>query len=188
MNDLLAKENEYRYEVAIRAIAHEDSAEWHRRRGTSIGVVATVLSALVGSSVFATVAGHIKDGNINVPTGFWPSVFYFFVALCLIVAPALSGLQTYLNDPEQAEKHRVTSAGYYHLQQQLDLLQLKYRNLDKVETARNEVLERFEQIADQIENLRIHSITLTQRATDGAKRKLVQQQLAAPSSVAASAA
>ena len=43
MNDILAKATEYRDLVAMRAIAHEVSAEWHRSRGVWLGVVATAI-------------------------------------------------------------------------------------------------------------------------------------------------
>ena len=174
MNDIREKENEYRTEVAMRAIAHERSAEWHRKRGTILGVAATVISAVMGSSIITAATSHIKDGHIDLPTGFLPSLIYFCLAFGLILAPVLSGIQTYLNDPEQAEKHRITSAGYYRLQRQIDILQLQHSDEKVPDPHRDEALQSFGNIAAQIENLQTHSITLTPRAIERAKNLVVK--------------
>src|SRR5262245_48727965 len=116
MNAILAKAKEYRDLVAMRAIAHELSAEWHRSRGVRLGVAATAISALVGSVIFATATSQLGldgKGSISLPTGVGGWLLYVSFGLLLITAPVLSGVNTYLNFPEQAEKHRTSCAGYY---------------------------------------------------------------------------
>ena len=129
MNDIIKNAKEYRNLVAIRANAHERSAEWHRHRGTQLGVIATALSALVSTTIFATVTSQLgldNQNSISIPQGGWHLLVYFVFVLILFLTPILTGLQTYLKHPEQAENHKVSWAGYYRLQQRLDLFLLRY--------------------------------------------------------------
>jgi hypothetical protein len=88
MNDILTKAKEYWKLVATRAIAHEKSAEWHRHRGTKLGVAATVLSAVVSTAIFATVTSQLGlNGKITIPQGTSALLIYFVVSLLLILAP-----------------------------------------------------------------------------------------------------
>src|SRR4051794_24452001 len=130
MHDILVKAKEYWNLVATRAIAHEKSAESHRHWGTLLGGAATVLSALVSTAIFSTVTSQLglnTKGTIAIPQGGWVSLLlYSVLGLLLILAPMLTAVQAYLNHPEQADKHRVSWAGYYHLQQRIDLFLLRY--------------------------------------------------------------
>jgi hypothetical protein len=183
MNDILTKAEEYWVLVATRAIAHENSAEWHRHRGTVLGVAATVLSAVVSTAIFATVTSQLglnKTGTITVPQGRWALLIYFVVGLLLILAPVLTGVQTYLKHPEQADKHRISWAGYYRLQQRIDFFLLRYADVNAAASVREEALKDLGDISKEIEDQCRSSITLTRGAYDEAKGELQQAKNAIP--------
>jgi hypothetical protein len=175
MNDILVKAREYWMLVATRAIAHEKSAESHRYRGTQLGIAATALSALVSTAIFATVTSQLglnTKGNITIPQGGWALLIYLGLGFLLILAPVLAGVQTYLNDPEQADKHRVSWAGYYRVQQHIDIFLLRYADANAAATEREEALRDLGDISKEIEDLCRNSITLTRGAYAEAAKQL----------------
>jgi hypothetical protein len=167
MNDILTKAKEYRKLVATRAIAHEKSAEWHYHWGVRLGLAATVLSAAVGSAIFVAVTkqlGLAGQGSIPFPTGGWAWLIYFVFGLLLIAAPVLTGVQTYLNHPEQAARHKASWAGYYRQQQRLDLFLLRYADVNSAATKRDEALKELEDITKEIGTVSDNSLMLTEEA------------------------
>ncbi|MCI0512804.1 SLATT domain-containing protein [candidate division KSB1 bacterium] len=175
MHDILAKATEYRNLTVLRAIAHEKSAAWHRRRGALLGVMATILSGMVGTTIFATITSQLGldgKGSISLPQGGWALVIYLVVGFLLILSPVLSGVQTYLNHPDQAAKHKFSWIGYYHLQQQLDIFLLRYTDGNTATTNREGALQELEDISKEIETICENSITLTKLAYTNAEKEL----------------
>src|SRR4051794_33071379 len=143
MNDVLVKAREHWMLVATSAIAHEKSAESQRYRGTQLGIGATALSALVSTAIFATVTSQLglnTKGNITIPQGGWALLIYLGLGFLLILEPVLTGGQTYSNDPEQADKHRVSWAGYSRVQQHIVIFLLRYAGANAAATQREEAL------------------------------------------------
>ena len=97
IDDILTEARKYRQWVGARAIAHYRSAEDHRKKGVLIGWGAISLSAIVGTTVFATLASQFglsgqQNGSNLLPSGGWAWVF----GAILILAPVISGWQTFL--------------------------------------------------------------------------------------------
>jgi hypothetical protein len=90
----------------------------------------------------------------------------------LITAPVLSGVNTYLNFPEQAEKHRASYAGYYRVQQRIDLFLLWYVDVNSAAPKREELLKELDDISKEIETVFDKSLTLTATAYAKATAKL----------------
>jgi hypothetical protein len=175
MNDVVATAKDYLRVVARRAIAHEKSAEWHRKRGAQLGVWSTILSAVVGTTIFATIASQLGPnggGQINFPQGGKAFFLYLAVFAPLILSPVLTAVHAYVNDPSQAEKHKRSWAGYYRLQQRIELLLLKYECTEAQEENRDKAINELETISTQIEALCDDSITLTSRAYADADAEL----------------
>jgi len=167
MNNILKNANDRRKRVNRRAIAHELSAEFHRHRGVQIGILATVISAIVGSTVFVTLITRIGldgKGTISVPSKGWGWLAYVGFAFLSVLAPVLIGLQTFLNHPGEAEKHTISSAEYYHLLDRLDSLISLYPGEQltgtQIEAAEKEMAD----ISNEIEKTHKKSIQLTKRA------------------------
>lgn len=183
MRDIIERAKEYRDVVTTRAVAHEKSAEWHRHWGEVLGVVATALSAIVGSAIFVAVAQQLGlggEGGISLPGGRWAWLGYFFFGLLLISAPVLTGIQTYLNHPEQAAKHKASWAGYSRIQQRLDLFLLRHAELDCAVPERSEALNELEAISKDIETVAESSLTLTDRAYADARKALSKRHPTSP--------
>ena len=59
MNGILKDASDRRSEAHRRAVAHEVSANAHRRQGVRLGVASTTLSAIVGSAIFITAMSQL---------------------------------------------------------------------------------------------------------------------------------
>lgn len=180
MNGILTTAEEYREQVAMRATAHYKSAEWHRHQSAKLGGIATVLSALVGTTIFATITSQLGldgQGHISLPSGGWALLGYAVFVLILIASPVLTGLQTFLNNAEQAEQHRGSWAGYLRLQQRLDIFLLRYAEVNPEAAMREKALQELKEITTEIGTMSDNSITLTKRAYDEARTEATSKIL-----------
>lgn len=175
MNDIIIKATDYRKDVARRAVAHELSGEYHRHRGVPLGIAATVVSAIVGSAIFITITAKLGfDGGstISIPSRGWTLLAFIGFGLLSILAPILTGLQSHLNHPGQAEKHRASSADYYRLQQRLDFFLSRYHGENFKGEMREDALKELNDISREIETAKKISISLTAKAYEHADRQL----------------
>lgn len=173
LEDILEKAREYRRLALLRADAHYGSAEWHRFRGVKYGVAATLLSATVSSTIFVAMARRVGVGGetaIVIPTDGWGWTVTITLGVLLVLSPAITGVTTYLNDPDQAQRHITSAARYFKATHDLDLFILRYSTLD--ETSRTEALTQLQSIASNMEAVAIDSITLTPDAIRDARSRL----------------
>lgn len=88
---------------------HDRAARRCDRRRLLIGGSASVVSAIVGTSVFVALEKHSSDTRITVG-----------VALLGILAAILTSLSAFLNLAERAEKHRSAGVGYKEIIRELE--------------------------------------------------------------------
>jgi hypothetical protein len=146
-------------EIKRRARAHENSAEYHRRRDAHLGSAAKTVSAVVGAGVFAGLVSKLGldgKGSLSVPAG-WEWLYWTVLAVSL-TAPALTALQVALHDAEDAAKHTTSFSGYRRLADDMEVF-LSRAAADPLaaEGTFKEFSERFETILEK-------SISLTANA------------------------
>jgi Protein of unknown function (DUF4231) len=90
--------------------AHYDAAEQLHRRNYQLGVPVVVLSAIVATSVFAT---------ISQDPGIWSHIAVGIVSIAVAV---LSALQTFFRFAERAEQHRAAAIRYGIINRELERL------------------------------------------------------------------
>jgi hypothetical protein len=81
--------------------AHYDSARHYMKKNNWMGVPATIFSAVVGGSVFAS----LDKGDI----AFWMRIVLSVIS---VTAAMLSALQTFLHYGDLVERHHNAAAGY----------------------------------------------------------------------------
>lgn len=142
---------------------------------------------MVSTAIFTTVTSELglNNGTVVIPQKWWALLILIVVSLLLILAPVLTGVQAYLNHPAQADKHRVSWAGYYRLQQRIDLLLLRHAGANVTATDREEALKDLGEISREIEDLCKNSITLSRHALARAEAKVQQLMAAMPQPAAA---
>jgi len=104
--------NDWYARVRVTQLAHYNSAEHFGKRKYALGVPAVILSALVGTTVFATLQ---KQPEL------WLQII---VGLASVAAALLTSLQTFLGYSERAEKHRIAGAKYGALGRELEILRV----------------------------------------------------------------
>jgi len=174
MNDVLELAEKYRLDVERKTIAHEISSEWHRHRGAQLGTSATVLSAVVGTSIFTTIATKLQAGKLDFSNlGPWESLAIFLAfGLVLVLSPILTSMQRYLRHPEQAATHKDSYVGYCRLKQRLDIFYLRYKDGNSGNTDRVMALQELDEISKDIQKVAASSITLTKKAYARADERL----------------
>lgn len=117
------------------------SAEYYSRRHLLLGIVATILTTIVGTSVFLTLETNVAIGW-KIATG-----------LLSITAAVLASLQTFLQYGEKAGAHTATAAEYGAVKRQLEQSLIMARagnvNIDAILTPIREKMDRLAQQGPQ---------------------------------------
>lgn len=99
---------EWLYRIRRTQQAHYEAATHFVRLNYWLGIPAIVLSAIVGTSVFATLQRE-TDTRIKIAVG-----------IASITAAILMALQTFLHYSERAEKHRLVGVRYGALRREIE--------------------------------------------------------------------
>lgn len=149
MEDILKKVEEFKRTCAVISRAHYVAWERANNKQNWLGIPVVVCTAIVGSSIFATI-------NSN------PSVGWKVTAgLISLLAAVLSALQTSFKYSEISDSHKSAGASYAAMRRQLDLFQLQYSNnsaerqsalgkLDKLVRDLNELAKKTPSIPDEL--------------------------------------
>jgi hypothetical protein len=86
-----------------------------RRRNLWLGIPVVVLSTIVGTALFATVA---SPGDYKAPLG-----FRLAAAFISVLAAVLAGVQTFLKFSERSERHGLAADWLAAVRRDIDLLQ-----------------------------------------------------------------
>jgi hypothetical protein len=105
--------------VTVTQSAHYLSADAFSRKSYWLGIPVIVLSTIVGTSVFATLA-----------KGPGPKL-QIAVGLASVLAAVLASLQTFLGYSARAEKHRVAGAKYGAVGRELEVLRSSDRSVSE---------------------------------------------------------
>ncbi|HEU4556887.1 MAG TPA: hypothetical protein VFS20_03520, partial [Longimicrobium sp.] len=89
---------------------------------------------------------------------------YLGFGLLAVLSPVLTGVQTFLNHPAQAQKHSDSSARYNRLKRRLDSFISKYGGAPLTGRKLEEALKEQGEISDDIEEEDAKSIPLTAQA------------------------
>ncbi len=99
---------EWLYRIRRTQQAHYEAATHFVRLNYWMGIPAIVLSALVGTSVFATLQ---KETDVRIKIA---------VDIASVTAAILMALQTFIGYSERAEKHRVIGVRYGALRRKIE--------------------------------------------------------------------
>jgi hypothetical protein len=106
---------QYRVRAHRMARAQFLASKRTQRMHNWIGIPVVVLSAIVGTSIFATISSS--------PTLGW----VITVGLISVLATTLAALQTFFGFGTRAQQHKVAGAKYSSIMRALDLLELRLR-------------------------------------------------------------
>ena len=132
-------------------MAHYEMANSLSHKGRFLGVPVIVITSLIGTSVFASLASEI------IPA--WSKMAVGFLSLAAVV---LSSLQTFFNYSDRAEKHRSSGANFGAVRRKLEIIYAKREhgiNIDEVEALRKEL----DGLAKDSLHVQTHVLKIVQR-------------------------
>lgn len=147
-------------DAALRARAHEVSAESHRKRGMILNVVEIVLSAAVGTTIVAAAMSHGESR----------SVLYLGLGFIVIAQPLIARLNAFLSNPVHVERHNRSSAAYYALNR-LIALQL----VDPDTTTADKLRRLVDKVNREFSEISAAGIPLTLRALHRARVRMIDE-------------
>lgn len=156
MNNILKQARVYWLRTGHVGIAHYRAGEWAEKWHTSIGIPNVIITAVVATSVFATLE-ESTDVRLRIATG-----------IIAMVAAILAALQAFLNLADQAEKHKSAGGRYATLRREIDVFRLEFENADK--SKREDSLESLKAIAAKLGALDAESPSLTEAMFKKGKR------------------
>jgi len=172
MDSLVEDAIDLQYEAEWRASAHDRSAKWHRKWAVRLGAAATILSAIVGLSIFGLALkkfGLDGNGNTVIPlAGIGAQITFYFVVGCSILSPILGALQTFLNEREEVEKHLKCATQFTVLRFRLAEFLDQYSGGELSPAHRGNARKELTSIAAEIEKSK-EIVVLTSRAEEHAK-------------------
>jgi hypothetical protein len=99
---------EWKQHLRVSRATHYETAKQLSKTNIAIGISAIVSSAIVGTSILATVQETVNT-NLKIVAG-----------LVSVLAAVLGGIQTFLRLEERAENHRASGAKYSALIREID--------------------------------------------------------------------
>ena len=97
--------------IRILQIGHLRAAARYHLRHKWLGIPATILSIVVGTSVFASLSSPKDHSAVGIGVG-----------LVSVMVAVLTGLQTFLNYPDLASKHQLAGVKYGSLRRRVEAL------------------------------------------------------------------
>ena len=163
--DMLATAEDYRHYAQKKSNAHYRMSERAKSRHNTLGIPVTVLTAIVGTAIFAT---------INSPTqNFWIQVA---AGLLSLTAAVLAALQTFFNFSDVAAQHKDAAASYEAVRHQLDWFLLSYSTWGDASTL--EVpLKELRAVASQIDEIAKKSPGVPDSVYDAVKTRVAERPI-----------
>jgi hypothetical protein len=117
---------------------HDRAARHYDRIRNWLGGSATVLSAVVGTSVFTALSDKPSNTQIQISVG-----------SIAVLSAILTGLGSYLNLAERVEKHRFAGIKYKEAVRELErLLSVSVVNLSNADSSVTQFRDRFDQLEE----------------------------------------
>ncbi|HST51494.1 MAG TPA: SLATT domain-containing protein [Pyrinomonadaceae bacterium] len=124
-------------EVSRSRHAHYAASRYYSKRNYWIGVPAVILSAIVGSTVFATLKKEID------------LIIRLSVGILSVSASVLTALQVFLGYSAKGEKHRSVAAKYGGIRRELEVLEEIKNSSTDFSTKLSDIEQRLTAISDE---------------------------------------
>jgi hypothetical protein len=116
--------HEWKKRISRSHRAHNRSAAFYETWSQRLGIIATVLSTIVGTTVFATLQESAPHMGIKIILG-----------VLSITSAVIAALQTYLRFPELAQKHGKAAIDFGGLRRRVESLETAPPSANELENA-----------------------------------------------------
>lgn len=183
MNNIIKDAAEQQRQLPREIMAHRVSSEHHRHRHMVLGALATVLTTMVGTSVFTGLVSYFGlDGKgqshspIESPFVHGGMMWLFFAVLLLsISAPIVAAWHTFLHDADDASTHKASAVGYAEVLRRLTSFVARHETPSPTPEGEKEAIREYDDIMKQYNSVLEGSITLTKHAYKSADKLLANR-------------
>jgi SMODS and SLOG-associating 2TM effector domain family 4 len=139
MHEIIEAATKFRNSAQFMRDQHYGRSDNASRWNIILGVPATLIAAVVSTSIFASINSS--------PSNHWKIV----AGTIALIAAALSALQTFFRFPESGERHRVAAAKYGAVRRSLELFVLRYAHANS--SSRDEALNALDKLTTKLGEL-----------------------------------
>ena len=161
-NDMIAAVEGYRHYAQKKSNAHFRMSERARARHNAFGIPVTVSTAIVGTTIFATLNSPTQSLWIQVPAG-----------LLSLFAAVLAALQTFFNFSDIAAQHKDAAVNYEAVRHKLDLFLLSYGPWKDTVTL-EQPLKDFDAITKQLDDITRKAPSVPDSVYDAAQTRVAE--------------
>lgn len=116
--------DEWKQRISRSHRAHKMAAAFYEAWSRRLGIIATVLSAVVGTTVFST----LQEASL-------PVAIKIILGLLSVAAAVFATLQTYLKLPEIAQNHSKAATDFGDLRRRVERLEVNPPTSEKLDVA-----------------------------------------------------
>jgi hypothetical protein len=143
MSAIIAKASDYRKTANDKAYCHFEMSEGAGKQNLRLGLIATILSTIVGTTIFAAISKHTeKEESTTAVT------IQIVTGLMSVTAAVLAALQTFFRLGDVSAQNKAAAVGYEKIKHALDLFLLTY---DPASTESDKALAELKAIALDLE-------------------------------------
>jgi uncharacterized membrane protein len=121
MSAIIAKAGDYRKTANDKAYCHFEMSEAAAHQNLRLGLIATILSTIVGTTIFAAIAKHGENVHDTTAT-----TIQIVTGLMSVTAAVLAALQTFFRLGDVSAQNKSAAVGYEKIKLSLDLFLLTY--------------------------------------------------------------
>lgn len=130
--------DEWKKRISRSHRSHKIAAAFYEGWSRRLGITATVLSAIVGTTVFST----LQEASL-------PLAIKILLGLLSVAAAVFAALQTYLKLPELAQNHSKAATDFGDLRRRIERLEANPPSPEKLEVALAAVDEEWGTLSDR---------------------------------------
>jgi hypothetical protein len=160
MNDILAKAKTYQKTYHDVGRAHYIAANYYAALNRLFGVPVIVITAMVGTTIFATL-NESPDPKWKIAAG-----------LFSLIGTVLASLQTSLGFANTAQKHKFAGENYRAIQRRFETFQLKFAEAGR--ELRTSAITEYERLTQELDEIPKKCPTVPDWCYEKAKREALK--------------
>lgn len=130
--------DEWKQRISRSHRAHKKAAAFYEAWSRRLGIIAAVLSAMVGTTVFST----LEEASL-------PIAIKVILGLLSVAAAVFAALQTYLKLPEVAQSHSKAATDFGDLRRRIERLEINPPTPEKLNDALTALDEEWRAISER---------------------------------------
>lgn len=145
MSAIIAKASDYRKTANDKAYCHFEMSEAASKQNLRLGLIATILSTIVGTTIFAAISKHGEADKSTTALA-----IQIVTGLMSVGAAVLAALQTFFRLGDVSAQNKSAAVGYEKIKLSLDIFLLTY---DPASTETGKALEELKAVATELEKV-----------------------------------